>query len=255
MIDYIVMGINEKILQVKDIIENSRALTVLTGAGISAESGIPTFRGKEGLWKNYSPQQLASPEAFRNDPQMVWEWYDWRRDLISKAQPNAGHSALAVLEKEHENFTLITQNVDGLHSSAGSRNVVEIHGNIWEIRCTACSRTEKNYEVPLSSLPPRCSKCGEITRPNTVWFGEVIPMSVIDRCIIAVEQADAMLVIGTSGLVEPAASLGLMAKQSGKKVIEINPEPSVNTGFYDITIESKAGEILPLLYSINKTMN
>lgn len=246
---------NDKILEAKDIIENTSSISVLTGAGISAESGIPTFRGEEGLWKNYSPQELASPSAFRKDPGLVWEWYDWRRQIIHNATPNSGHTALATLENEKDKFTLITQNIDGLHQKAGSRNIIEIHGSIWDLRCTECSHTEKNYEVPLSPLPPVCEKCSSIMRPGTVWFGEIIPMSVIDKTILSIEESEVMLIIGTSGVVEPAASMGLMAKQSGKKVIEINLDQTPNSSIYDVSIQAKSGEVLPLFYKIDEIYN
>lgn len=246
---------HEKILEAKHMIEDAPSLSVLTGAGVSSESGIPTFRGEDGLWKNYSPQELASPQAFRKDPKLVWEWYEWRREIINRAIPNAGHTALSKLEEEKEKFTLITQNIDGLHQKAGSRNIIELHGSIWELKCTNCPVTEKNYEVPLNPLPPECGRCGSIMRPGTVWFGEIIPMSVIDKTILAIEESDVLLIIGTSGMVEPSASMGLMAKQSGKKVIEINLEPTPNSSIYDISIQAKSGEVLPLFYRIDEIYN
>ncbi len=245
----------DKILEAKNIIEQASSLSVLTGAGISSESGIPTFRGEEGLWKNYSPQELASPEAFRRDPSLVWEWYDWRRKIIHGATPNAGHTALSRLEEEKDRFTLITQNIDGLHQKAGNRNIIEIHGSIWELRCTNCSYTIKNYEVPLDPLPPVCDRCDAIMRPGTVWFGEIIPMSVIDKTILAIEESEVMLIVGTSGVVEPAASMGLMAKQSEKKVIEINLDQTPNSSIYDVSIQAKSGEVLPLFYRIDEIYN
>jgi len=245
----------EKILEAKNIIEESPSLAVLTGAGISAESGIPTFRGSDGLWKNYSPQQLASPNAFKKDPKLVWEWYDWRRQIIDKATPNPGHTALARIEAEKEKFTLITQNIDGLHQKAGSQNIIQLHGSIWEIKCTECGTTETNYEVPIGALPPVCNNCSGIMRPGTVWFGEIIPMSIIDKTILSIEESEVMIIIGTSGVVEPAASMGLMAKQSGKKVIEINLEQTPNSSLYDVFIQAKSGETLPLFYKIDEIYN
>ncbi len=239
---------NELLLKAREIIDGSDRITVLTGAGISAESGIPTFRGTDGTWNEVNPETVATPQAFKNDPVHVWKWYDQRREIIDKARPNQGHFALSEIERTKEKFTLITQNIDGLHQVAGSQNIIEIHGNIWEIKCEKCGLVIKNYETPLTELPPICRKCEGIMRPNVVWFGEIIPMEVIDSALFAIEQSALIIIIGTSGIVEPAASMGLMAKQSGKKVIEINLEKTFNTGICDISIQAKAGEVLPLLY-------
>ncbi|MBI4228919.1 MAG: NAD-dependent deacylase [Deltaproteobacteria bacterium] len=230
-------------------------ITVLTGAGISAESGIPTFRGENGLWRNFRSEDLATPEAFSRDPKLVWEWYEWRRKIIRDAKPNPGHYALAELEHQVQNFTLITQNIDGLHQLAGSRSIIEMHGNLWQVRCTQCGKIEQNHEVPFKELPPVCRHCNSIGRPNIVWFGEIIPMAIIDSALIAIERCDVMLVIGTSGVVEPAASLGLIAKQTGKPVIEINLEHTPNSGLYDLSIIGKSGEILPILHSKKSHIN
>lgn len=243
---------NEKIQAARDIIDSCSSLTVLTGAGISAESGVPTFRGKEGLWRNFRSEDLATPEAFWKNPKLVWEWYDWRRNVIKDAKPNPGHFALAELECQKNKFTLITQNIDGLHQMAGNRNIIEMHGNIWQIRCTKCGYIESSHKVRLEEIPPRCKECSEIGRPNVVWFGEIIPMNVIDISLKAVEECDVMLIVGTSGIVEPAASMGLVAKQTGKPVIEINLEYTPNSGLFDMTILGKSGEVLPLLYKTNK---
>jgi NAD-dependent deacetylase len=245
----------KEILEAKRIIDDSTNVTVLTGAGISAESGIPTFRGENGLWRNFRSEDLATPEAFSKDPQLVWEWYEWRRKIVRDAKPNAGHYALAELENQIPTFTLITQNIDGLHQLAGSRNIIEMHGNLWQIRCTKCDKIEYNHEVPFRELPPMCKQCNSIGRPNIVWFGEIIPMTIIDRALIAIEKCDVMLIVGTSGVVEPAASLGLIAKQAGKPVIEINLERTPNSGLYDLSICGKSGEILPLLYGKKTHIN
>lgn len=239
----------EKIIEARDIIEGCSSLVVLTGAGISAESGVPTFRGKDGLWRNFRSEQLATPDAFRDNPSLVWEWYDWRRNAIKDARPNPGHFALTELENQKKGFTLITQNIDGLHQMAGSKEIIEMHGNIWQIRCTKCGDVKQDHRVPLEKIPPRCGQCGEIGRPNVVWFGEIIPMEVIDRSLKAVEECEVMLIIGTSGIVEPAASMGLVAKQTDKTVIEINLEPTPSSPLFDMTILGKSGEILPLLYT------
>ena len=243
----------EKIIEARNIIESSESIVVLTGAGISAESGVPTFRGKDGLWRNFRSEELATPEAFWNNPKLVWEWYDWRRNAVKDARPNPGHFALAELENQKKKFTLITQNIDGLHQMAGSRNIIEMHGNLWQIRCTKCGDIKLNHRVPLEEIPPRCSICGEIGRPNVIWFGEIIPMEVIDKSLKAIEECDVMLIIGTSGVVEPAASMGLVAKQTGKSVIEINLEKTANSVLFDLAILGKSGEILPLLYQSRET--
>ncbi|NIP31428.1 MAG: NAD-dependent protein deacylase [Candidatus Dadabacteria bacterium] len=247
--------IENEISKAYELIQESEKITVLSGAGISAESGVPIFRGDGGLWNNYRPEELATPKAFFENPEIVWQWYDWRRSLMKKAEPNAGHYALTELQRQKEKFTLITQNVDGLHQKAGTQDLIEMHGNLWEIRCTKCGHIEKNYEVPLKELPPMCDKCGELMRPNIVWFNEIIPMQVIDKCLLAIEDSDLFLIIGTSGIVEPAASFGILAKQNEKPVIELNLEQSPNTGLYDISIRAKSGEVLPLLVKTETTYN
>lgn len=245
----------KEIAKAYELVSNSNEIVVLTGAGISAESGIPTYRGEEGLWRNYSPQELATPEAFFKNPKLVWEWYDSRRAIMKNAKPNPGHFAITALEKEKRDFTLITQNVDGLHFAAGTRNVIELHGSLWEIKCTECEKVEKNYQVPIPELPPRCGDCGAVMRPNTVWFGEIIPMERIDRCLFAIEQCDLLLIVGTSGVVEPAASMGLIAKKSEKPVVEINIDVTPGTGLYDASVIGKSGETLPLLVEYETPRN
>ena len=245
----------EKISAAKDVIENCSSLAVLSGAGISAESGVPTYRGKEGFWRNFRSEDLATAEAFWNNPRLVWEWYDWRRSAIKDARPNPGHFALAELESLMKKFTLITQNIDGLHQMAGSKNIVEMHGNIWQIRCTKCEDIQQSHKTPLEDLPPRCVVCGEIGRPNVVWFGEIIPMHVIDASLKAIEECEVMLIVGTSGIVEPAASMGLVAKQTGKTVIEVNLEYTPNSPLFDMTILGKSGEVLPLLFTSQKAFS
>lgn len=238
-------NIQHNIQKARELIAGAANICVLTGAGISQESGIPTFRGEDGLWRQYRAEELATPEAFYKDPKLVWEWYDSRREIISKAKPNPAHYALAELEEKTPAFSLITQNIDGLHRLAGSKNIVEIHGNIWQTRCTLTGVVEENHDVPLKELPPKCAETGELARPNVVWFGEMIPAAVIDQCLNFIESCELMLIIGTSALVQPAASMGVAAKQRGKPVIELNLDPTPNTGFYDITLQGKAGEILP----------
>jgi NAD-dependent deacetylase len=230
--------------QARQWLAETDSVAVLTGAGISAESGVPTFRGASGLWKEYKPEDLATPEAFARDPKLVWEWYDWRRGIISKAAPNAAHRALVELEKRKPRFTLITQNVDGLHDLAGSGKILKLHGDIWRMRCTACGANFPNRRVPLPKLPPHCA-CGGMARPGVVWFGEPLPEGMMKEAEHAVSSARVFLVIGTSAVVHPAAGLVPYAKQAGAKVIEINTEPSAVSGIVDCVLQGPAGEILP----------
>jgi NAD-dependent deacetylase len=225
----------------------AQRICALTGAGISAESGIPTFRGSGGLWRQFRPEELATPQAFVRDPKLVWEWYDWRRGLIAKAEPNAGHRSLADLERDGSRFTLITQNVDGLHRRAGSQNILELHGNIWTRRCTRCEYRDTDDRVPLPDLPPRCPSCAGLLRPGVVWFGEGLPPDVWHNAEKAVRAADTLLVIGTSAVVYPAASLAPLAKSAGARVIEINPEETPLSAAVDATLRGASGEILPQL--------
>lgn len=210
----------------------------LTGAGISAESGIPTFRGAGGLWRQFRAEDLATPQAFARDPKLVWEWYDWRRGLVAAAKPNPGHFALA-----SHGMPVITQNVDGLHRRAGSKQVTEIHGSLWILRCTACGKEERNELAPLPELPPRCS-CGGMMRPGVVWFGEGLDGSVWRAAEATVRKADLLFVIGTSAVVYPAASLAPLARQSGARIVEINIDDTPLTGLADACFRAPSGEIL-----------
>lgn len=237
------------VAQARDWIENARSIAVLTGAGISAESCIPTFRGPGGLWNNHRPEDLATPEAFARDPKLVWEWYDMRRQRVAAAQPNAGHRALARLEAHAPSFTLITQNVDGLHRAAGSRNIIELHGNIWQVRCVACGRQEESRSVPLAPLPPRCA-CGGLLRPGVVWFGESLPIEATRQATLAAEKCDVFLVCGTSAVVYPAASLPDRALSSGAHVIEVNLEPTPFTSYAHISLRGRCGELLPQILHV-----
>lgn len=234
------------ISQAREWIQAARALAVLTGAGISAESGVPTFRGDAGLWRQYRPSQLATPEAFARDPRLVWEWYDWRRQVIARAQPNPGHLALVQLERLKQCFTLITQNVDGLHERAGSRRVIKLHGDIWLLRCVGCGRSLRDERAPLPELPPRCD-CGGLMRPGVVWFGEPLPPGAWEQAEQAARTAEVFLVVGTSAVVYPAAGLVPLAKVSGARVIEINPEETPFSASLDCSLRGRAGEILPRL--------
>jgi NAD-dependent deacetylase len=240
------VNLEEKIQQARNLVKLAKNIVVLTGAGVSADSGIPTFRGKDGLWKNFKAEELATPEAFDKNPVLVWEWYNWRREKISKAKPNPAHYAIAQMERNAEHFILITQNVDGLHPQAGSKNVIELHGNIWRLRCVSCANVEENKDVPLKEIPPRC-RCGSIFRPDVVWFGEIIPHQLLYASYHAIEACDVMLVIGTSAVVQPAASMGIYATKMGKKVIELNLEPTPASDFYYLNIYGRASELVPKL--------
>jgi NAD-dependent deacetylase len=222
------------------------SIAVLTGAGISAESGVPTFRGEGGLWRNYRAEDLATPSAFRRDPKLVWEWYAWRRELIGACQPNAAHDTLVEMEAQFDDFWLITQNVDGLHGLAGSRNVVELHGNIWSLRCSrSCRPNWEDRAYPLPQIPPRCPDCGALARPDVVWFGESLPPHALDQAFLAAQRCDLMLVVGTSAVVEPAASLPRLALRQGAMVIEINPQATPLSPAVDKTVRQPAAEALP----------
>lgn len=234
--------------QAREWLKCASRVAALTGAGISAESGIPTFRGPGGLWRQRRPETLATPEAFRADPKLVWEWYDWRRGIIAAAQPNAGHRALAELEARVPSFTLITQNVDGLHDRAGSGRILKVHGDIWMLRCLGCGVERRDERVPLPEVPPRC-QCGGLLRPGVVWFGEALPVRVLEEAEEAAGRAEVFLVIGTSAVVYPAAGLAPLARSSGARVIEINIEDTPLSPGVDCALRGPSSELLPQLIS------
>jgi len=213
---------------------------VLTGAGVSAESGVPTFRGEQGLWKEYRPEELATPEAFMRNPELVWEWYEYRRGILEGIEPNEGHRTLASAEKIFEEFTLITQNVDGLHQSAGSTDVVELHGNIRRDRCNSCDARRGEEQG-------RECACGGLFRPDVVWFGESLPPDAISRAFHAAQSADLFFSVGTSTVVYPAAQLPYLAKEAGAFVVEVNPEPTPFTPLADLSVRGPSGYWLPRL--------
>jgi NAD-dependent deacetylase len=256
----------------------ARRVLVLTGAGISAESGVPTFRGPgaaggafpqprtrdslarerlqgsatrsrrhpvDALWRQFRPEDLATPQAFASDPRLVWEWYAWRRERMAAVRPNAGHHALVRLEERAPGFLLATQNVDGLHALAGSRRMVELHGSIWLLRCTGCG-AERDARGPLGELPPRCA-CGALLRPGVVWFGENLPEEPVQKAFAAASAADVVLVVGTSSIVYPAAGLPQVARARGGFVIEVNPESTPLSGQCQVCLRGPAAELLPEL--------
>ena len=227
-------------------LEEDPHIGVLTGAGVSAESGVPTFRGEDGLWKSYRAEELATPGAFARDPALVWEWYDWRRQVCAGTEPNPAHEAIAGLDRALSRFLLVTQNVDGLHARAGSKRIVELHGNIFRARCTRCGAMKDDLSVPLEEIPPRC-ECGALLRPDIVWFGEGLQETALQQAFEVCRSCDLMLVVGTSAVVQPAASMPLLAKQAGAGIIEINPDATPITPLVDLHLEGKAAEILPAL--------
>jgi len=224
----------------KEIIRKEKRCVVLTGAGVSAESGVPTFRGESGLWKEYRAEELATPEAFMRDPQMVWEWYNFRRETLSKVEPNPAHYVIADMERFFSDFMLITQNVDNLHRKAGNKNILELHGNILKNRCLNCG---KKYGEIVSKEVKKC-ECGGSIRPDVVWFGENLDRKVLEEAFLKSEEAEIFFVIGTSGVVQPAASLPYIAKENGAYIIEINIERTPITSIADEFIPGKAGGVM-----------
>jgi len=239
----------EKIVEAAAIIGRSQRLAVLTGAGVSKESGVPTFRDAvDGLWARYDPAELATPEAFERDPELVWEWYEYRREMVRRAEPNAGHYALAELEDLLPRVVVITQNVDDLHQRAGSTDIIPLHGAILRSKCAAGCQGEPTVieaTAPSGGDLPRCPHCGALARPDVVWFGENLPVDVLMRAMVVTQQADVMLVVGTSGVVQPAAGLPALARRAGATVIEINPISSAITPLAAIWLAGPAGEVLP----------
>ena len=206
-----------------------------------------TFRDPQtGLWAQHKPEDLASPQAFRRDPKLVWDWYAWRREALKGVRPNAGHYALVEMERRVPGFTLITQNVDGLHRMAGNHRVLELHGNIQRVRCSACGRFAEDWHERENELP-RCEVCGELLRPDVVWFGESLPRAELEAAVEAARGSELFFSIGTSGIVQPAASLAHAARNRGAKIVEINPEPTPLTPKVDFFLQGKSGEILPEL--------
>ena len=234
---------------VRGWIREARHLVVLTGAGMSAESGVPTFRDAQtGLWAQFNPQDLATESAFRAHPQRVWDWYQFRRDAIARVQPNAGHLALARFAQRHPGrLSLITQNVDGLHQRAGSADTIALHGSILQDRWLDEPRACCSVDALEDGHPPHCPVCGNLRRPAVVWFGEQLPADALEAAERAVQDADLMLVVGTSGVVYPAAGLALAAHQRGVRVVMVNPEPTELDPVADRCLRERAAQVLPLL--------
>jgi NAD-dependent deacetylase len=226
-------------------IRDAARVTVLTGAGISAESGVPVFRGPGGLWRQFRPEDLATPEAFARRPSLVWEWYLWRRERIAAAHPNAGHNTIARLQRACSGVTLLTQNVDGLHERAGTVAPVELHGNLWRVRCAdGCGTMARDRESDPPRTELRC-QCGAWLRPEVIWFGEPLDPEVLAAASDAVGRADVLLVVGTSAVVYPVAALPQIARQRGARIVEVNVEETPLSGFADAVLRGPAGEMLP----------
>ncbi|NJP07707.1 MAG: NAD-dependent deacylase [Chloroflexaceae bacterium] len=230
------------------LLREAQHVAILTGAGTSAESGVPTFReAQTGLWAQYDPQQLATPEAFQRNPRLVWEWYTWRRELVNKAQPNPGHVALVTMEQRLPLFTLITQNVDGMHQRAGSQRVIELHGNINRTKRWNDGAIVEHWHETGASSTPRCPETGSMLRPDVVWFGETLPEAALAAAIEAAQMCDLFFSIGTSGVVQPAASLPMMAQRQETPVVVINPDVLPLTSATLYRIQGTSGQVLPAL--------
>jgi len=230
-------------------LKGSKKIVFVTGAGISQESGIPTFRGKDGYWRKYDPMKLASIDAFYDDPKLVWEWYDDRRKNILSVKPNEGHFAISQME-EFKDVVILTQNIDGLHQRSGSTNVLELHGSIIRIKCTVCDFID-NITENFESLPPKC-KCGSMLRPDVVWFGEPLPQNIWQSAIKEASICDVMIIVGTSLVVSPANTLPVYAKQNGAILIEVNPEKTVMSNDMTLSIQATSVGVLPKMLSIFK---
>jgi len=242
--------ITDALARAAAMLRGATRITILTGAGVSAASGIPTFRGADGLWRKVRSETLATAEAFENDPKLVWEWYDWRRGMIRGAVPNTAHDVLARWTRERPGVTLITQNVDGLHERAGSERLIRLHGSIWHLRCwQRCNEGRRDWldeTAPLPTLPPRCPYCNGLARPGVVWFGESLDPAVVEAATNAT-ACDVFMTVGTSAVVYPAAGLVQHAKRRGAATIEVNTEPTEASRLVDVAILGRAEEVLPAL--------
>ena len=237
------LDISEEILR---RIRSAKRASVLTGAGISAESGIPTFRGAGGIWEKYDFTKLATPQGFKENPELVWEWYQLRQREMKKAGPNPAHRTIVDMEKRFQEFAVLTQNIDGMHRRAGSKKVVELHGNIWRMRCPR-DGTVIDLESPVEEIPPLCH-CGSMLRPDVVWFGEPLPAEALESASEAASRSEVMFVVGTSAVVYPAAALPSLTKNSGGLVVEINTEKTDLSYYADVSFFGRAGELMPVLW-------
>ena len=253
-------GEGKLVARARELIQRAERIVVLTGAGISAESGVPTFRGADGLWKKHRAEELATPSAFDRDPRLVWEWYGWRRERVGECLPNAGHLALADLALGRDGVTIVTQNVDGLHSLAaeeraaarqvppGAAVPLELHGCLFRVRCTRCSEEaecREKVDAGSEETLPHCGSCGALLRPDIVWFGEALPRSVLNQAFSAAEAADLCLVVGTSALVHPAASIPVATRDRGGHIVEVNPEPTPLSDMAGVRLRAGAATVLP----------
>ena len=229
-------------------LRKASSVCALTGAGISAESGVPTFRDAQtGMWAQFDPLELATPDAFRRNAKLVWDWYAWRRELVAGAAPNAGHRALAAIQTAKPDFLVITQNVDGLHQAAGSTNVVELHGNIQRVKCSREGTIVATWDDSSPREAPRCAQCGAFLRPDVVWFEETLPDDALARAERAARDCDVLLVVGTAAEVYPAAMLPAYARHHGAAIVEINPNPTRLTDRVDFVLRGPSGVVLPAL--------
>lgn len=239
--------------RVARFLSEAERVTFLTGAGVSKESGIPTFRDAQtGMWANYNPQELATPEGFRNDPKLVWQWYDYRRKLLGDAEPNPGHRAIVELESLVPKVTVVTQNIDGLHQKAGSSDVVELHGSIKKFYCFDGGHDA--HDVPFDLEEPPLCKCGSMIRPGVVWFGEALPPHAMSRGLKECAESEVVFVAGTSALVQPAASLPYAAHRRGAKLIGVNPDETPITDIVDEFMQGPSGQVLPMVVAALKEL-
>jgi len=236
--------------QLKSKLQGAESVTVLTGAGISAESGVPTFRGTDGIWKKFKPEDLANFDSFIRNPQLVWEWYKYRKQLIGSIQPNAGHIALAEMERRFPQFAIITQSIDNRHQRAGSRSIYELHGNVERNYCIGCGKSFTDAEIMRMDKAPRCTSCGDLVRPDVVWFGEQLPIDPWEKSASAAERAEIFFSIGTSAVVYPAASLPLSAKRAGAYLVDINVERTERSPWAEEVLLGRSGDILPMLLEL-----
>lgn len=245
------MSVSPKLLEdAVNKLKIAKRVVVLTGAGVSAESGIPTFRDAQvGLWEKYNPEELASPDGFKANPKLVWGWYEYRREIVRKNNPNPAHYALVELEKKIPSTLIVTQNVDEYHALAGNKNILELHGKIMENRCFKEGHLLKEQELDHRTIPPRCP-CGAYARPGVVWFGESLPSDALSEAFNQARNCDVCLVIGTAGVVQPAASIPYYAKQANAFLIEVNNLPSALTPIMDVFLQGKAGEVMPKLVGL-----